>query len=186
MEIRRFTQFTAQSRLISALMSMYSSLERSPENIRFEVTPFVVFMAFAIEAYLNSIGARKIEFWDNVERNSWVDKLEILHSMAGKKAEWGKEPLQFIKKLFTIRDKLAHGKPEIIKSKAYQTQKEALDNDSSQTEQPDWYKKLDRDWAMAAKEKFNISMQYLGDLYDLPESDHLHHSSSGLMIDDEK
>ncbi len=55
-----FTDFTAQSKTVSALMSMYALMERD-SAARIELTPIVVFLAFAIESYLNSIGARQLE-----------------------------------------------------------------------------------------------------------------------------
>jgi hypothetical protein len=64
-------------------MGMYARLEKRPET-REELTPVVVFTAFAIEAYLNSIGARKIAFWDDLERLPWRQKASILHKAVGK------------------------------------------------------------------------------------------------------
>lgn len=188
MKYYRYTNFTAQSRLVSALMSMYSTLEKTPENIKIEATPFVVFMAFSVEAYLNSIGSRVLNYWDKIERVSWKDKVEILHSIAGKDAQWAEEPLQFIKSLFVIRDKLAHGKPELVKSKTYQSKKKIIDAENAEPtheEHPDWYNKLNRAWVISAKDKFRLAMQYLGSLHGFHESDYLCHSTGGIMIDDE-
>jgi len=189
MKYYQFTNFTAQSRLVSALMLMYANIENSPENKKIEATPFVVFMAFAVEAYLNSIGVRVLKYWDKIERISWEDKIEILHTMANKDIQWDREPLQFIKSLFIIRDKLAHGKPELVKSKPYKNKKDVITAEYSNPaheEQPDWYKKLNREWVTSAKDKFRISMQYLGSLHGFHESDYLHHSTGGVMADDEK
>ncbi len=186
MKYYRYTEFTAQSKLVSALMGMYALLEKTPKDTKIEITPFVVFMAFSVEAYLNSIGFRVVDYWDNIERNNWKDKIEILHSIAKKEASWGTEPLQFINDLFKIRDRLAHGKPEKIMSKAYQTRSKVEDVDPTHQEQPDWYKKLDREWALSAKEKFRITMQYLSSLHNLHESDYLHLATGGIAVDDEK
>jgi len=167
-------------------MQMYGGLEKTPKTIRIETTPFVVFMAFSVEAYLNSIGSRVVKHWDNIERLGWRDKIEILHSIAGKEADWGEEPLQFIHSLFVVRDKLAHGKPERVISQEYQTKEDALNVAPTHQEQPDWYKKLSREWVVTAKDKFRIAMQYLGSLYGFHESDHLSHSTGGILTDDEK
>jgi hypothetical protein len=51
-----YSDFTAQSRTVAALMAMYGQLERGGST-RNELTPIVVFLAFSIESYLNSIGA---------------------------------------------------------------------------------------------------------------------------------
>jgi len=170
-------------------MSMYADLEKTPKNKKVEATPFVVFMAFSVEAYLNSIGSRVLSYWDNIERITWKDKVEILHSISQKKAQWSEEPLQFIKSLFVIRDKLAHGRPELVKSKAFQSKKKIIDAENAEPtyeEQPNWYKKLNRAWVVSAKDKFRIAMQYLGSLHGFHKSDYLCHSTGGIMIDDEK
>ena len=62
-----YSNFTAQSRTVSALMSMYAQLEADASS-RMQLTPIVVFLAFSIESYLNSIGARKLSIWDELER----------------------------------------------------------------------------------------------------------------------
>ena len=179
----QYTEFTAQSRLVSALMGMYAMLEKTPENTRIEITPFVVFMAFSVEAYLNSIGNRVVDYWDKIERISWRDKVEILHTIAKKEPFGGEEPLQFISHLFQLRDKLAHGKPEKVRSEPFQTRIEAKSVPPTHQVQPDWYKNLDREWAFSAKEKFRIAMQYLSSLHGFHESDHLHHSTGGIEFD---
>jgi hypothetical protein len=94
-------------------MAMYGQLERGGSS-RIELTPIVVFLAFSIESYLNSIGARKLNIWEELERLSWRKKIAILHKTAGRTLEWGKEPLQFATEVFALRDRLAHGKPERI------------------------------------------------------------------------
>lgn len=183
----QYTEFTAQSRLVSALMGMYAILEKTPEDTRIDITPFTVFMAFSIESYLNSIGNRKVDYWNQIERISWKKKIEILHVIGKKKPVWGEDPLQFINYLFTLRDKLAHGKPEKIRSEPFQTLTEVQNIDPSYQYQPTWYEKLDREWAFSAKEKFRIAMQYLGSLHGFHESDYLHHSSGGVeVVEDEE
>ena len=119
-----YAEFTAQSKTVSALMSMYTFVQRNPD-IRIEFTPIIVFLAFAIESYLNSIGARQLEIWDELERLPWKAKVAILHKTAGRSIDWGKDPLQFGVEVFTIRDKLAHGKPERILGPVTNSQDEA-------------------------------------------------------------
>ncbi|MFB8832113.1 hypothetical protein ACE0DR_28690 [Azotobacter sp. CWF10] len=81
-------EFTAQGKAYEALMVMISQLEKKPHSAA-ELLPVVVFMAFTVEAYLNSLGARKIEFWDEIERIPWRNKVNVLHLHAGKEADWG-------------------------------------------------------------------------------------------------
>ena len=62
---------------------MYAQLEAGASS-RIELTPIVVFLAFSIESYLNSIGARKLIIWDELERLPWKNKVVILHKTAGR------------------------------------------------------------------------------------------------------
>jgi hypothetical protein len=162
-------------------MGMYARLERRTDTQE-ELTPIVVFTAFAIESYLNSIGARKIAFWDDLERLPWRQKVSILHKAAGTKPDWGRDPLQFASEVFGLRDKLAHGKPERVVSSPQPTEHAAGELLSSQHLQPEWYGGITRDWALKAMERFRNLMIYLGGLHGLHESDHLMSSSGGIML----
>ncbi len=180
-----YSDFTAQSRTVSALMSMYAQLERD-SGTRIELTPIVVFLAFAIESYLNSIGARQVEIWDELERLPWKKKVAILHKTAKRSIDWGKDPLQFATEVFALRDRLAHGKPERVVGPVFNNQDDANRFLNSQDLQPDWYSKITREWVMEAKERFRLLMIYLGGLFGLHESDHLLAATGGLLVDDGK
>lgn len=180
-----YSDFTAQSRTVSALMSMYAQLESGTPK-RMELTPIVVFLAFSIESYLNSIGARKLEIWDELERLSWKKKVTILHKTAGKSPDWSKEPLQFATEVFSLRDKLAHGKSERVVGPIFTNEADTLPYLRHQHLQPDWYTKITKDWTIEAKERFRLLMVYLGGLFDYHESDHLRISLGGLLLDDDK
>lgn len=162
-------------------MRMYGILERA-EEISLPLEPIVVFIAFSIESYLNSLGARAIPFWEEMERLPWKAKLNALHSVSGKEPTWGQEPLQFAQEVFRLRDRLAHGKPERVVGPKVpdHTGPEALL--VGEQLQPDWYKSINRDWVMQAKERFRILMTYLGALFGHHQSDHLHSSSGGILV----
>lgn len=179
-----YSDFTAQSRTVSALMSMYAQLERN-SSVRPELTPIVVFLAFAIESYLNSVGARQLEIWDELERLPWKKKVVILHKTAKKPIDWSKDPLLFATEVFSLRNKLAHGKAERVVGPAFKSQMDANQLLNSQDLQPAWYSNITREWVMEAKERFRLLMIYLGGLFGLHESDHLHTATGGLLIDDE-
>jgi hypothetical protein len=179
-----YSNFTAQSRTVSALMSMYAQLERD-SAARIELTPFVVFLAFAIESYLNSIGARQFDIWGELERLPWKTKVVILHKTAKRSVDWGIDPLQFATEVFALRDRLAHGKPERVVGPVFNNQCDANRFVDSQNLQPDWYRKIKREWVMEAKERFRLLMTYLGGLFGLHESDYLLQETGGLLVDEE-
>jgi hypothetical protein len=183
-----YADFTAQSRTFSALMSMYAQLERDASSTN-ELTPIVVFLAFSTESYLNSIGARKLAIWDELERLPWKNKMSILHKTAGRSPEWGKDPLQFATEVFALRDRLAHGKAERMIGPKFRTEEEAAQYinrpELHRDLQPDWYRKITKDWVMEAKGRFTVLMVYMGELFGFHESDHCLSSTGGLLIDDE-
>ena len=180
-----FSDFTAQSKTVAALMSMYAELEHDQAH-RAELTPIVVFLAFAIESYLNSIGARQLDIWDELERLPWRKKIAILHKTAKKSIEWGKDPLKFATEVFALRDRLAHGKPERVVGPVFDSRQEANTYLNANDLQPAWYRGVTRDWVLQAKERFRLLMLYLGGLFGLHESDHLHQSTGGLLIEDDR
>jgi hypothetical protein len=66
-------EFSAQAVSFRALQCLYARLNERGEN-EYDYVPIVVFAAVSIEAYINSIGSRKIVFWDQIERLSWKKK----------------------------------------------------------------------------------------------------------------
>jgi hypothetical protein len=179
-----FSDFTAQSKSVAALMSMYGILERN-EEIRLPLAPVVVFLAFSIESYLNSIGARVIPFWDEMERLPWKSKVNVLHTAVGREPKWGEEPLQFATEVFRLRDKLAHGEAERVLGPRLPDDAEPESMLLGDALQPDWYKSINREWVLQAKQRFEVLMVYLGSLFGYHESDHLHSASGGILVHDE-
>ena len=165
-------------------MYMYALMERDPAA-QIELTPIVVFLAFAIESYLNSIGARQLEIWDELERLPWKKKVIILHKTVGRSIDWGEDPLQFATEVFALRDKLAHGKAERVVGPVINNQDDA-NRFPIQELQPDWYNQITREWVMGGKERFKLLMIYLGGLFGFYESDYLRISSGGVLVDDGK
>jgi len=178
-----FSDFTAQSRNVTALMVMYAQLEREPE-VRMELTPIVVFMAFSIESYLNSVGSKAIPFWDELERLPWKQKISILHQVAKQNADWGREPLQFASEVFRIRDRLAHGKTERVVGPIVDDSQVADRLSLQDGLLPKWYREITKPWVLQAKERFRILMSYLGALHGLHESDHLLTATGGIIVRD--
>jgi len=178
-----YSEFTAQGHAVRALMSMYSLVESNAWQRR-PLTPIVVFMAFSIEAYVNSIGEKRVPFWSEVERLSWRRKVNILHTVTGKETEWEAEPLRLASEVFKIRDKLAHGRSERVMGPRTSDRDEALKWTHTDRLVPPWLEPIDLSWIIASKARFNILMTYLGELFGSPSSDHLLSSVGGILTHD--
>ncbi len=178
-----YLDFTAQSHNVSSLMRLYTLLQNHPDA-KPPLTAFVVFIAFAIESYINSVGSRKIDFWNEIERLSWRKKLEILHNHSGNSSDWGGEPLQFAVEVFRLRDNLAHGKPERVFGPAFDDYSVASDALSSSHLKPDWFASITESWVIESKDRFRKLMIYIATLYGLGEFDHLLHSSGSFIHHD--
>jgi len=68
----------------------------------------IVFFAFTFEAYLNHVGGKEIEFWDEIDRISHAKKLAVLEKHLG--FDKSKPSFQTVQMLFKLRDDFAHGR----------------------------------------------------------------------------
>lgn len=156
-------EFPAHGKNMQSVSKMLWLLESNISD-HYPYTSLVVFEAFTIESYLNTLGWESIEFWSELERLPWKKKVDILHVNSGKKANWSQEPLQFATEIFQIRDKLAHGKPEKVKGDFYATYEEAHNTFGTHILEPKWYKKIDKKWILESRVRFDSLMKYLSDI----------------------
>jgi hypothetical protein len=94
-------------------------LENGQKNERGSYYQFVgslVFSAFTFEAFLNHIGAHLFSSWSEQERTlSHRAKLALISEKLDFEIDYGRLPWQIISKLFGFRDKIAHGKNEVLR-----------------------------------------------------------------------
>lgn len=177
---RPYREVTAQSINVSTLMALFSDLENRRDSAH-DLTPVVVFLAFSIESYINSLGAQHLDIWDELERLPWKKKITILHKSVEKIPDWGSPSLQFASQVFKLRDRLAHGKSEIVYGPVFETEDEAVEVlRNPEIFQPSWHETINKVWLLEAKEKFRALMVYLGELFGRHESDHLAISYTGI------
>jgi hypothetical protein len=75
----------------------------------------LVFTAFTLEAYLNHIGPKLFKCWGDLERLGPREKLNIVLDRLNITVNNGKRPWQVMKRLFSFRNDIAHGKSEVVK-----------------------------------------------------------------------
>ncbi|WP_343661769.1 hypothetical protein [Ralstonia sp.] len=179
-----YSDFTAQEKSVSALYGMLALLEQDHRNTAL-LCPIVVFMAFSIESYVNTLGARAVPFWDAIERLQWRAKLEILHTTTGATPDWSRGPLQFASEVFRLRDRLAHGKPERVYGEKVLDGAEPWKMVFGEGLQPKWFKSITRDWVLDSRDRFRQMMTYLESLMGHDEGDHLLAATSSVLLVDE-
>jgi hypothetical protein len=172
-------EFTPQAKSFHALMCMYSLWENDEANVPLE--PIVVFTAFSIEAYLNSLGARVVPFWDEIERSSWRSKVSILHTVAGRQPEWGADPLQFAAEVFKLRDKLAHGKAEQVVGPKVPLEVDPNALLMGPALRPKWYDEINVAWVKQAQERLTNLLGYLSLMLGFPEQDYMRAASGKVQ-----
>ena len=178
-----YFQFTAQTRTLSAFMRLHSRSESFNSDLS-DRLPIVVFMAFTIESYINSIGYRLVPDWMTKERKRWSWKIDRLHSTVGKKADWKSVELISVSELFDIRDRIAHGKPEYVHGPDFATFNEAKEYLQNFEPEPPWLKAVDENWIVNSREKLERILRYLAEAANLHSSDYLH-SATGRVLANE-
>jgi len=74
----------------------------------------LVFTAFTFEAFLNHIGSKVYFCWDDLEKLSPKEKLNVISEKIELKVDYGIRPWQSITELFQFRNDIAHGKNQNI------------------------------------------------------------------------
>jgi hypothetical protein len=92
---------------------------QEPKGSSWQFLSSSVLTAFAFEAYLNHVGSRTIECWEQLDHLPPWSKFELLCETLGVKFPDGPgaRPLQTIAKLLNFRNTIAHGRSLEIKAK---------------------------------------------------------------------
>lgn len=87
---------------------------RQNDGYFYEIMSCLVITAFKHEAFINHLGYALIPNWSELEREKHFDKQNTLLTSLGISVDTGRRPFQTLRDLFTARDALAHGKPELL------------------------------------------------------------------------
>lgn len=182
---RVYSDFTAQGKnfqVFSAFLYRFENKQISNH----ELPALVVFAAFTIESYLNSLGSRNIPYWEDLERLPWRNKVRIIFKDASAELNWGEDPLQFATEVFGLRDKLAHGKPERVISQYFDTYDEAcahLRDPYGLNLRPPWLVKIESDWTSDFRVRFENLMSYLAQVGCRNSFDYCVSANGGILHD---
>jgi hypothetical protein len=86
-----------------------------PNGSSYPALASLTFSAFALEAFLNHIGERLFETWRDIEPLSPRAKVNVLCERIGLTPDWGTQPWQVVPEIIAFRNKVAHGKNEILR-----------------------------------------------------------------------
>jgi hypothetical protein len=146
------------------------------EGSYYQIMASLIFTAFTLEAYLNHIGKKIFECWDDLERLSPAGKMNIIAEKLNIKSDNGKRPFQTVKKLLDFRNDVAHGKTiTLSEEKFFQITDRNLDNYMQITFEPDWSQYCTLDNAEQARCDVKIIIEKFHRSADIQE-DFLFHS----------
>jgi len=180
MKYQPHVTFSAQGVVVHSLMRMLDRV-KAEDLDPFDYLPVLVYMAFAVEAYVNSVGFRKVPCWEDIERRSWKSKIETLHSHVGASPDWAADPLKVAPEIFSIRDRIAHGKPESVAGPVCDDYHTAISMLYVQHIKPTMFTGLDRDLVLTLGRRFYALLNYLGSLYGLESDEFSSFSTSNVQ-----
>ena len=86
-----------------------------PVSSYYTVLASLAFSAFALEAFLNHIGEHLFTTWREMEPLSPKAKINVLCERLALTPKWGAQPWQVVPEIIGFRNKLAHGKNEVLR-----------------------------------------------------------------------
>lgn len=121
-----------------AAWSCLQNAKANNEDRNYQLMASLTFSAFSFESFINYIGKDRLKFWDEIERIRFFDKVAILYDDLNIDFDKSRRPMQTINELFDFRNKMAHGRSEVLIPKEKITW-EDLDNESDKLK-ADWEK----------------------------------------------
>lgn len=140
----------------------YDALEKASnikEGSLYQTMSSLIFSAFALEAYLNHVGEKKLEFWNDIERIKPLSKLRVLYVYLGLDFDTSKRPIQTVIQVFKFRNFMAHGKTEKVEGKG--TIKTPTRNSAENLVEAEWEKFCNQKEAERAFEDVKIIIKTL-------------------------
>lgn len=74
----------------------------------------IVFTAFTLEAFLNHVGETLFKSWPELEKLKPKGKINVIAERLELEVDYGTLPWQVVPEIFGVRNKVAHGKNELL------------------------------------------------------------------------
>lgn len=135
------------------LIEMTNEVEKDSYHL---IMASLVFTSFTIEAYLNHVGSKVFECWNDLEKLSPKEKLNIISEKIGLKVNYGIRPWQLMTELFQFRNDIAHGKTqklEITKIESLAAYNSTVNTFNGYRAETRWEKYCTKENALRAREE---------------------------------
>ena len=114
LDIWKSRQVDTYSEMYAVAYRFFSQANPKPDAWFYPCLASLTFFAFTFEAYLNHLGSTLFKSWDDLEQLSPMKKLNVIAERLELTVQFGEKPFQIIKQLFSFRNKIAHGKSELV------------------------------------------------------------------------
>jgi len=88
--------------------------KENPKGAYHQFLGSIVFTAFSLEAFLNHVGEALFKSWPEIEKLTPKGKVSLIAEKLSLKIDFGLMPWQVIPEIMGVRNKIAHGKNELL------------------------------------------------------------------------
>ena len=152
--------------------------EQDEQGSYYTIMGSLLLTAFTFEAYLNHLGSKQFEFWDDIESIKVMEKYSVLCKELEITADFSMRPYQTLKSLFKFRNSIAHGKSLILReAKAVSSQ----DDPHLHSPKTEWEEYCEIDNAKRAKEDISAIITELHKVAGLGNHPFIHGMAIGSI-----
>ncbi|WP_281628735.1 hypothetical protein [Vibrio sp. St2] len=133
--------------------------ESDQEGLGLHCKNCIISTSFAVEAFVNYVGFKKIRHWN--EKKNWYEKLKRIYKTIDEPLDLEREPLRTLKQLKDIRNELAHSK--LIERNVLVRNK----GEAQKAMKADWDEYLNPDFVVHAYEQAEAFQEHLMEKFDI-------------------
>lgn len=91
--------------------------EEFPKGSNYTIMSSILLRTFTFEAYLNHLGIKTFEFWEEVDSIRVMDKYTLFCKHLKMSPDYSRRPYQTLTQLFKFRNAIAHGRSVLLKER---------------------------------------------------------------------
>jgi hypothetical protein len=113
--VKKVREFRPHAQHMHAARLYYNNAQSKMDGSFFQLVGSLAFCAFGLEAYLNHVGERTLDYWEDVDFAPPLAKLRLLAAEFSVPLDKARRPMQTVCELIRHRNWLVHSRSEIIK-----------------------------------------------------------------------